>query len=294
MTVPADEWAAFRSAHPDIEAVQLFLTDPSGVPRGKTATLHELERLYADGRPVAGSILGLDITGRDVEATGLVWETGDADLLCQPVAGTLRPAPWLARPTAQLMLSMYTLAGAPAPADPRHVLARAVERLRARGLRPVMAVELEFFLLALPGDAPAGPIDAYSLARLERSAPVFDEVYAVARAQGLPVETLMSEYAPGQFELTLAHRDDALRAVDEAVLLKRLLRGVAAKHGLLVTFMAKPFTQHAGSGMHLHVSLVDGDGVNLVAAAEPAGSASHGWSMRRPENGRGAHSAAPG
>ncbi len=272
MTVPADEWAAFRSAHPDIEAVQLFLTDPSGVPRGKTATLHELERLYADGRPVAGSILGLDITGRDVEATGLVWETGDADLLCQPVAGTLRPAPWLARPTAQLMLSMYTLAGAPAPADPRHVLARAVERLRARGLRPVMAVELEFFLLALPSDAPAGPIDAYSLARLERSAPVFDEVYAVARAQGLPVETLMSEYAPGQFELTLAHRDDALRAVDEAVLLKRLLRGVAAKHGLLVTFMAKPFTQHAGSGMHLHVSLVDGDGVNLFAAADPAGS----------------------
>ena len=146
MTVSADELAAFRSAHPDIEAVQLFLTDPSGVPRGKTATLHELERLYADGRPVAGSILGLDITGRDVEATGLVWETGDADLLCRPVAGTLRPAPWLARPTAQLMLSMYTLAGAPAPADPRHVLAHAIERLRARGLRPVLAVELEFFV----------------------------------------------------------------------------------------------------------------------------------------------------
>jgi glutamine synthetase len=88
----------------------------------------------------------------------------------------------------------------------------------------------------------------------------------------LPVETLMSEYAPGQFELTLAHRDDALRAVDEAVLLKRLLRGVAAKHGLLVTFMAKPFTQHAGSGMHLHVSLVDDAGVNLFAAEDPAGS----------------------
>jgi glutamine synthetase len=152
------------------------------------------------------------------------------------------------------------------------VLAHAIERLRARGLRPVLAVELEFFVLAPSGDAPAGPIDAYSLARLERLAPVFDEVYAVARAQGLPVETLMSEYAPGQFELTLAHRDDALRAVDEAVLLKRLLRGVAAKHGLLVTFMAKPFTQHAGSGMHLHVSLVDDAGVNLFAAEDPAGS----------------------
>ena len=268
MSATAGEFAAFRAAHPDVEAVQLFITDPSGVPRGKVAALHELERLYGAGRPVAGSILGLDVTGRDVEATGLVWETGDADLLCRPVPGTLQPAPWLARPTAQVMMSMYTLAGDPAPADPRHALARAVARLAARGFRAVLAVELEFYLLA-PGSA---HIDAYSLARLERQAPVFDEVYAAARAQGLPVETLMSEYAPGQFELTLAHRDDAPRAVDEAVMLKRLLRGVAAKHGLAVTFMAKPYAQLAGSGMHLHVSLADAVGRNLFADEDPAGS----------------------
>ena len=275
----AEEFTAFRAAHPGIEAVQLYITDPSGVPRGKVAALHELERLYTTGRPVAGSILGLDVTGRDVEATGLVWETGDADLLCRPVPGTLRPAPWLARPTAQVMMSMYTLTGEPAPADPRHALARAVARLAARGLRAVLAVELEFYLLAPRGEAGAAAvppgsahIDAYSLARLERTAPLFDEVYAAARAQGLPVETLMSEYAPGQFELTLAHRDDALRAVDEAVMLKRLLRGVAAKHGLAVTFMAKPYAHLAGSGMHLHVSLADAAGRNLFAAEEPAGT----------------------
>jgi glutamine synthetase len=275
----AEEFTAFRAAHPGIEAVQLYITDPSGVPRGKVAALHELERLYTTGRPVAGSILGLDVTGRDVEATGLVWETGDADLLCRPVPGTLRPAPWLARPTAQVMMSMYTLTGEPAPADPRHALARAVARLAARGLRAVLAVELEFYLLAPRGEAGAAAvppgsahIDAYSLARLERTAPLFDEVYAAARAQGLPVETLMSEYAPGQFELTLAHRDDALRAVDEAVMLKRLLRGVAAKHGLAVTFMAKPYAHLAGSGMHLHVSLADGAGQNLFADEAPAGS----------------------
>ncbi|MFM7625354.1 MAG: glutamine synthetase family protein, partial [Gammaproteobacteria bacterium] len=274
----AEEFTAFRAAHPAIEAVQLYITDPSGVPRGKVAALHELERLYTTGRPVAGSILGLDVTGRDVDATGLVWETGDADLLCRPVPGTLQPAPWLARPTAQLMMSMYTLAGAPAPPDPRHALARAVERLAVRGFRAVLAVELEFYLLA-PHLAPLGGgvagsshIDAYSLARLERQAPVFDEVYAAARAQGLPVETLMSEYAPGQFELTLAHRDDALRAVDDAVMLKRLLRGVAAKHGLAVTFMAKPYAHLAGSGMHLHVSLADAAGRNLFTDEAPAGS----------------------
>jgi glutamine synthetase len=179
---------------------------------------------------------------------------------------------------------MYTLGAEPAPADPRHVLARAISRLQARGMRPVVAVELEFYVLREADAAPAGSIardygriEAYSLARLEELAPVFDEVYAAARAQGLPAETLMSEYAPGQFEITLTHRDDALRAVDEAVMLKRLLRGVAARHGLIVTFMAKPFADLAGSGMHVHVSLAgsgqgNGAGQNIFASEDPAGT----------------------
>jgi len=286
------EWQEFLARHPDVEAVQLFITDPSGVPRGKTASVEELSRLYAHGRPVAGSILGLDITGTDVEATGLVWETGDADLICRPVPGTLALAPWLARPTAQVMLSMYQPSGEPAAADPRHALARVVERLRRAGFRAVLAVELEFYVLDERSNEPAGSlargsgrIDAYGLARLEELSDFFDEVYAAARAQGIPAETLMSEYAPGQFEITLRHRDDALRAVDDAVLLKRLLRGVAARHGLQVTFMAKPFVELAGSGMHVHVSLaresaatpaVDTLGAaqpdNLFADSDPAGS----------------------
>lgn len=266
------ELQRFIKENADLEAVQLFITDPCGVPRGKTASIGELARLYAHGRPVAGSILGLDITGTDVDDTGLVWDTGDADLVCRPVAGTLARAPWLTRPTAQLMLEMYTIEGSPAPADPRYVLARAIERLQARGLPPVLAVELEFYVLrdGLPAGSIGrgeGRIDAYGLARLEELAPVFDEVYAAARLQGIPAETLMSEYAPGQFEITLRHRDDALRAVDEAVLLKRLLKGVAAKHGLLATFMAKPFADLAGSGMHLHVSLGD-----RFVAEDPAGT----------------------
>ena len=281
MTQKNHELIEFLQRHPDLEAVQLFITDPCGVPRGKLASVHELERLYAQGRPVAGSILGLDITGTDVDATGLVWDTGDADLICRPVPGTLARAPWLERPTAQVMLSMYELGGKPAVADPRHALARVVERFRSRGITPVLAVELEFYVLreTARGAEPAGSlsrgsgqIEAYGLARLEELAPLFDEVYAAARAQGIPAETLMSEYAPGQFEITLTHRTDALRAVDEAVLLKRLLRGVAARHGYLVTFMAKPFVDLAGSGMHLHVSLADAAGENLFAADDAAGS----------------------
>jgi glutamine synthetase len=271
------ELAAFLAAHPDVDAVQVLLTDPSGVTRGKTLRRHELAALYRDGRNVAGSILGLDVTGEDVEATGLVWEAGDADRLCLPVPGTLAPAPWLGH-TGQVMLSMFELDGRPAAADPRHCLRRAVDAVQALGYTPVVACEVEFYLLLRLDDGTLVPvgererIEAYGLTRLDDLQALFDDVFAAAKAQGLPVGTLMSEYAPGQYEITLQHRADALRAVDEAILFKRVLKGVAAKHGLIASFMAKPFTARSGSGAHLHVSLADAAGENAFAAESPEGS----------------------
>ncbi len=282
VTAALDELRRFRAAYPEIDAVQIFITDASGVARGKSVRVGELEAIFRDGRRVAGSILGLDITGEDVDATGLVWEVGDADGLCRPVPGTLLPSPWIAPPTGQLMLTMHDGTGAPAASDPRQALARVVARLAARGYTPVVACELEFYLLreARGRLEPAGgqrfgeraPIGSYSLTRLDDLAPLFADVYAAAKAQGLPAETLMAEYAPGQFEITLHHRADALRAVDEAILFKRLLRGVAQRHGCVATFMAKPFAERAGSGLHVHVSLADESGGNAFAADEPAGT----------------------
>ncbi|MGD9598967.1 MAG: glutamine synthetase family protein [Steroidobacteraceae bacterium] len=276
------ELRRFLAAHPAIDAVQVFITDASGVPRGKCVRASELEAIYRDGRRVAGSILGLDITGEDVDATGLVWDVGDADGICRPVPGTLLPSPWIDAPTGQLMLTMYDDAGQPAAGDPRHALARAVTRLSDLGYTPVVACELEFFLLRETagrleptGHCRAGErarIGSYSLTRLDDLAPLFADVHAAARAQGLPAGTLMAEYAPGQFEITLHHGADALRAVDEAILFKRLLRGVARRHGCVATFMAKPFAERAGSGLHVHVSLADADGRNLFAADDPAGT----------------------
>ena len=275
------ELEAFLAVNADIDAVQIMITDPSGILRGKTVRRSELARIFDSGRQVAGSILGLDITGEDVGETGLVWDTGDADMTARPVAGTLVRAPWIAAPTGQLMLTMFDGAGEPAPADPRHALARVVESFAQESLTPVIACEIEFYLLVedtggrlVPagGGRPSerGKIDAYSLQRLDDLAPVFDEIYRAAGAQGLPAETLMSEYAPGQFEITLTHRADAMRAVDEAILFKRAIRGAASKHGLIACFMAKPFTQRAGSGLHVHVSFNDAGGENVFACAESA------------------------
>jgi glutamine synthetase len=279
-----DEARAFLAGNPDIEAVQLVITDLNGVGRGKNIAREELDALYGPGRNVAGSILGLDVTGEDVEETGLVWSVGDADQCCRPVAGTLTRASWLKRPTAQVLGTLYELDGRPAKADPRHVLARVAARLQERGYTPVVAVELEFYLLERDAEGRVRPargllsgkgserIEAYGLGRLDDMSPLFDDLYAAARALGLPVRTLMSEYAPGQFEITLEHRADALRAVDDAIMFKRAVRGVAAKHGKIACFMAKPFAELAGTGMHLHASLADATGRNACADEAPAGS----------------------
>lgn len=281
-TADVSEARDFLAAHPDVEAIELLITDPSGVARGKIVAREELLAIYTDGRCVAGSILGLDITGEDVEDTGLVWSVGDADRLCRPIPGTLQRTPWTRRPSAQVLLTMYDMDGTATYADPRHALARCVERLLP--LRPVVAAEIEFYLLKRADDGSLAPaagllsgrkqarFDSYGLSKLDDMSPVFDDIYAAARAQGLPLRTLMSEYAPGQFEITLLHREDALRAIDEAIAFKRLIRGVALRHGLLACFMAKPFEEQAGSGMHLHASLQDERGVSAFASDDPAGT----------------------
>lgn len=273
----------FLEAHPAIEAVQVVVTDAGGVARGKNVAREELTALYTQGRNVAGSILGLDMRGEDVEETGLVWSSGDADKTCWPLPGTLKPAPWLSRPTGQLLMTMHEADGSPAAADPRHALARVVDRLLADGYRPVVAVELEFYLVEPDAERilPATGLmtgersarhDAYGLGKLDEMSPLFDEVYRAARLQSLPARTLMSEYAPGQFEVTLEHRADALAAADDAIQWKRLVRGVATRHGRIATFMAKPFGHLAGSGMHVHVSLAGPGGDNLFASDDPRGT----------------------
>ncbi|BCD85553.1 glutamine synthetase [Pseudomonas solani] len=276
----------FLARHPEVRSIELMLIDANGIPRGKLLHRDELLAIYENGRPLPSSILSLTIQGEDVEASGLVWEVADADCWTYPVPGSLALQTWRTTPTAQVQVSMHPTQGLPAtPGDPRHVLARAIDRLKADGYQPVMAVELEFYLLDKARDANGRPQPAlqangvrpqapqvYGVYELEQLQPFLDDLYAACEAQGLPLRTAISEYAPGQLELTLEHRFDALQAIDEGVRYKRLVKGVANKHGLVACFMAKPFGDLAGSGMHLHVSLADEAGNNLMASEDPHGT----------------------
>ena len=277
------EAEAFFAANPDVDAVDIIFINMCGVPRGKRLRKHEVLAVYESGRFLPGSALIVDITGRDTEETGLVWEDGDADRRILPVPGTLVRAPWLGEHAGQFLTSFYELDGTPNDLDPRHVLGRVVDALAADGLTPVVAVELEFFLVDVRGDKvkPAKSditghrsLDnqVYGLRELEDFKPFLDDLYTACDAQNIPLESAISEYAPGQFELTLRHKADALRATDEANMYKRLVKGVAVKHGLEATFMAKPFANQAGSGMHLHTSMADASGANAFASDDPQGT----------------------
>jgi glutamine synthetase len=278
----AEEAATFLERHPEIEAFDIVLTDANGVGRGKIVRRHELAAIYEGGRHMPISILGLDITGEDVHETGLIWDSGDGDLRAWPIPGTLKPLHGTSPARGQVLMSMYHLDGQPMTSDPRHALARQVGKLADKGLHPAGAFELEFFLLANERDAdgrvqPAGAVldgrrsgktEVYSVDHLHGMEPLFSDIYAAAKAQGVPAETVISEYAPGQYELTLNYRKDMLQAADDLVMLKRLVRAAARRHGVTACFMAKPIEKYAGSGMHLHVSMLDDSGRNIFSEAK--------------------------
>lgn len=272
-----EEAEAFLAAHPEVEAIDLVLHDSNGIGRGKIIRRHELLPFYKNGRHLPISILGLDICGEDVHETGLIWDQGDGDLRAWPIPGTLKPLHGTNPPRAEVFMSMYGLDGLPMTSDPRHALTRQVAAMAAEGLYPAGAFELEFFLLAndrgpdgrvrpaadvLDG-RPSSKTEVYSVDHLHGMLPLFSDIYAGAAKAGIRAETMISEYAPGQYELTLHYRTDVLAAADDLMRLKRIVRAQARAHGVTACFMAKPVEQYAGSGMHFHVSLMDAAGRNV-------------------------------
>ena len=283
MTVSA-ELASFLDQHPGIRHVDVFLNDLNTVERGKRIDRAGLARLYAEGMLLPGSMFALDVLGGTIQATGLGFDEGDADRPCRPLPGSLVPVPWQDGGIAQLQVSMYEPDGRPFFADPRHVLAKVLDRFHRLNLTPVVAIEYEFYFVdreRAEGGLPQPPplpltgrrefrTQINSMTDLDEYSKVLSRVDEVSRIQGLPVTSALAEYGPGQFEVNLEHRADALRACDEALRFKRAVRSVAREQGWDATFLPKPYRDMAGSGLHVHVSLLDAGGDNLFACPDPA------------------------
>ena len=266
---------AFLAAHPEIDGVEAFVFDIAGAAKGKWLARDKALALDAKGLPIPLSVFAQDAWGCDVMEAGLAFGTGDPDGTGYPVAGRFAAIPWLDGRVAQAFLTMRNNAGDAAEADPRAALAAIVARYAARGLTPVVAVELEFYLYRLIDGVPVPPDgagaaswrrnDTLSTSALAAHQPLIDAILQAARAIGIAADGVISEAGPGQFELNILHRADALAMADDAMLMRRIVRGLAQKHGFGATFMAKPYGDASGSGMHIHASVNDACGTNVMA-----------------------------
>jgi len=278
-----EELETFLAAYPSIRYVDAFLNDLNTVERGKRLDRSGIVKTYTSGLLMPGSLYALDVGGGTVEATGLGFDDGDADRPCRPIPGSLVPVPWHGNSVAQVQLSMYERDGRGFFGDPRHVLTSVLQRFEALGLTPVVAIEYEFYLVdherTVDGQPqpPRSPLTGRrefrtqicSLMDLEAQSALLTQIDAHCRTQGVMTTSLLAEYGPGQYEINLAHRADPLSVCDEALRFRRAVKGTARSQGCEATFLAKPYRDMAGSGLHIHVSLLDSAGRNVFACEDP-------------------------
>ena len=260
--------------HPEIRNVRCGAADLNGQARGKRVPRRFAQKLETEGTRFPLSVLNLDIWGEDIDDSPLVFETGDADGLLLPTERGYLPMPWLQTPSAILPLWAFHEDGTPFSGDPRHALARVLERYKALGLTPVAATEMEFYLVDDSGKTfrqPRSPrsgkrragAEFLSLRAIDAFDEFFNELYEACDAMNIPAEAAISESGIGQFEVNLEHVPDALKAADDAWLFKMLVRGLARNHGMAASFMAKPYEDYAGNGLHTHFSVLDDSGKNV-------------------------------
>ena len=262
---------------PKTATMELLVPDILGIFRGKRIRRSSFEKTCDDGFSFCAGTTLMSALG-DV-LPGMIGDgDGDPDTPCVLVPGSIAPIPWAKRPALQALFRMYETSGEPFFADSRAVLERAIKPLQKMGLSIVMATELEFYLLdanvtkptrkpsKVPGqNRPQPGPQVYVPDDLWDIEPFLDELYDTCEAQGIPADAATSEFAPAQFEINLVHVDDPVLACDHAVLLKRAVKAIARKHGFVACFMAKPFAEDSGSGLHIHMSLFDRNGNNYFS-----------------------------
>lgn len=273
------ELAQFLQQNPDIEMLELMMPDMNGILRCKRIGRREFDGFFSGKLkgPIATPFLGIMGTFYDEE--GADEFAGDPDGMILPLSGTLARIPWMKSATAQVLTSFSELNGTPSWTDSRNILAATLEHFRKDGLQPMVATELEFYLVENGDDGAPRPILGtvpgtgrpqhgiqYCMADDLFDLDAFlEDVRCACELQNVPMTAIHSEFSPGQWEINTHHTDDPIVACDHAMLLKRIVKGVARQHGMAATFMAKPFGEIAGSGLHIHASVYNAEGVNIFS-----------------------------
>ena len=262
----ANEIQQFFRDH-GISEVEAIIPDMAGIARGK---LMPAEKFAEDaGMRLPESIFLQTVTGDYPSDTSSAMSPAEIDIVLKADPKTVRVVPWAAEPTAQVIHDCFYSDGRRVTMAPRQLLQHVLELYAERGWEPVVAPELEFYLVEPNIDAdyqlkpPVGRSgrsepgrQSYSIAAVNEFDPMFDDLYAFCEAQDIEIDTLIHEDGPAQMEINLLH-GNALNLADQAFLFKRTAREAALRHKMYATFMAKPHSKEPGSAMHIHQSVID-------------------------------------
>ncbi len=273
------ELEAFLTQYPDTTMLEVLLPDINGILRCKRIPAVEFQAFFNSGSKGPASTVLVNCRGEFPDELDIGNSDGDPDKLIRPISGTLAPISWLKSETAQILASFQELDQSAGMFDCRNVLIKTLERLDEMGLKAIVATELEFYLVKQGANGSPEPLLSkvpgtdkdqtgiqYSMPEeLWDHDEFLEDVRRACELQNVPMTTVHSEFSPGQFEINLHHVDDPVTACDHGILLKRIVKGVARQHGMAACFMAKPFADIAGSGLHVHFSLYNKQGENIFA-----------------------------
>ena len=273
------EFNDFKKKHKKIKYLDVILGDLSGIIRGKRIPISDADKIFTTGVQFCYSTFLLDTSGYCPDAEGRGFTDGDPDANYYPVKNTLSIIPWHKDNIAQVLITIQDESRYSSIMDPRNVLAKVWDNFSKLKLYPRVAFELEFYLIKRRNkldENPTPPVSkrnkrqaegtqVYGMSELDDFYNFLEEINNFCKIQNIPASTASSEFAPGQFEINLNSTTNLLKAADDSVLLRRLVKETAIKHGYEATFLSKPYLSEAGSGMHLHLSLYDKNKKNVFS-----------------------------
>ncbi|HAX21903.1 MAG TPA: glutamine synthetase [Hydrogenophaga sp.] len=267
MNVSTDSLREFLAQH-RIHEVECVIPDMTGIARGKI--LPKDLFLNSGHMRLPKSVLLNTVNGQQPDNTAFVGDT-DPDMVCVPDLATARMVPWAAEQVAVIIHDCEEFDGTPVALAPRSVLRRVLALYEAQGWQPVVAPEMEFYLVARhqnphePLQPPLGRTgkpeagrQSYSIDAVNDFDPFFLELSRFCEVHRLGVETLIHEAGAGQMEINFTH-GEPMDLADRVFLFKRTVRETALRHGIFATFMAKPMEAEPGSAMHIHQSILDAE-----------------------------------